>query len=311
MSDLVLILTARFGARVKRDEPLSRHTSMGIGGPADAYAEPATADELRAVLDLVAERGVPLLMIGRGTNLLPDDRGFRGVALKLAGEFGRIEVGDGWVEAGAAAPLAALVERGMHRDLGGLEFTTGIPGAVGGSLAGNAGTASEALGDRVERVDVAAAGGLLRRLNAAECGFAYRTSALRSAGAVITAARFRLEPRSRIEVASRVRTYTDKRKSQPLTQPNVGCIFKNPAGDSAGRLIDAAGLKGARSGGVEVSARHANFMVNLGGATAADVRALIGVVRAGVRSAHGVALETEVVALDEWGRAAPAEAAAC
>lgn len=304
-------LAARFGARVRSGEPLARHTSMGIGGPADAYLEPGTSDELRALLDLAAERTLPLLLIGRGTNLLPDDRGFRGVAVKLAGDFARIEVGDGWVEAGAAAPLAALVERGMHRDLGGLEFTTGIPGAVGGSLAGNAGTASEALGDRVERVDVAAAGGALRRLPADACGFAYRTSALRSAGGVIVAARFRLEPRPRAEIAARVRTYTEKRRTQPLTQPNVGCIFKNPAGDSAGRLIDAAGLKGARSGGVEVSGKHANFMVNLGGATAADVRTLIGVVRDRVRAASGVLLEPEVVALDEWGRAARAEAAAC
>lgn len=311
MSGLVDALAARFGARVRRDEPLSRHTSMGIGGPADAYVEPGTGDELRAVLDLAAERSVPLLLIGRGTNLLPDDRGFRGIAVKLAGEFGRIEVGERWVEAGAAAPLAAVVERGMHRDLGGLEFSTGIPGAVGGSLAGNAGTATEALGDRVEYVDVTAAGGALRRLPVSECGFSYRSSALRAAGGVIVAARFRLEPRSRAEVAQRVRTYTEKRKSQPLTQPNVGCIFKNPAGDSAGRLIDAAGCKGARSGAVEVSGKHANFMVNLGGATAADVRALIGIVRDRVRTARGILLEPEVMVLDERGRAAPVEAAAC
>lgn len=311
MSVAVEALATRFGARLRRDEPLSRHTSMGIGGPADVYVEPGTSDELRAVLDLAAEHAIPLLLIGRGTNLLPDDRGFRGVAVKLAGEFARIEVGDGWVEAGAAAPLAALVERGMHRDLGGLEFTTGIPGAVGGSLAGNAGTATEALGDRVVHVEVTRAGGALRRLAAAQCGFDYRTSALREPGAVITGARFRLEPRSRAEVAGRVRGYTDKRRSQPLTQPNVGCIFKNPAGDSAGRLIDAAGLKGARAGGAEVSAKHANFMVNLGGASASDVRALIGIVRARVRTTHGVLLEPEVVALDERGRAMAPEAAAC
>lgn len=306
-------LRAVLGSRLRLDEPLAAHISLGVGGPADAFCAVGDERTLRATLDLLAARGIPLLMLGRGTNLVPADEGFRGAAIRLEGEFGAVAVDPAGpaVEAGASAALAALVERSMGKDLGGLEFTTGIPGVVGGSLAGNAGTATESLGDAVERVDLVVPGGAPRSLVPAELEFGYRTSGIRATGGVVVRARFRLVPRARAEVAARVRGFTDKRREQPLTLPNVGCIFKNPPGESAGRLIDRAGLKGERVGGVEVSTRHANFMVGRGGARAADVRELIDRVRARVHEASGILLEPEVIVLDELGRRVASGEAAC
>jgi UDP-N-acetylmuramate dehydrogenase len=304
-------LAALLGDQARFDEPLARHISIGVGGPADALCTVRDLATLRRLLDLLAQGGTARLMLGRGTNLVPSDLGFRGAAIRLDGDFTNVAVDGTGVEAGAGAALAVLVERGLVRDLGGLEFTTGIPGCVGGSLPGNAGTAHEALGDRVERVDVVAEGGVARSYGPAELGFGYRTSALRTLGGVITGARFRLTPRPRAEIVAAVRTFSDKRRDQPLTQPNVGCIFKNPPGESAGRLIDAAGLKGERAGALEVSAKHANFMVNLGGATAEAVLELVTRVRARVLAASGFSLETEVIVLDELGRPVRLEGAAC
>jgi len=296
--------------RVRFDEPLGRLTSMGIGGPADAFCRAGDLAKLNAVLGLLEAHRVPCLLFGRGTNILPDDRGFRGAVIRLDGEFGSIEVADRAIEAGAAAWLGSVVDRAMARDLGGLEFTTGIPGTVGGALIGNAGTATEAIGDRAERVDVLAPGGAVRSLARGDLEFAYRRSVLKGMGAVVLRARFALEPRPRAEIVERLKAYAEKRRGQPLAMPNVGCIFRNPPGESAGRLIDRAGLKGERAGRIEVSRVHANFMVNVGGGTAADVRELILRVRERVRAASGILLEPEVVLLDETGRPAPLEAGA-
>lgn len=300
------------GGKVRFDEPLGRLTSMGIGGPADAYCLAGDLARLKAVLDVLALHHVRWLILGRGSNLLPADSGFRGAVIRLEGEFNQVEVQGTSVEAGAAVWLATLVERAMAKDLGGLEFTTGIPGCVGGSLIGNAGTATEAIGDLVERVDVLVPGGAVRALAKQDLAFSYRTSVLKGMGAVVLRARFALEPRPRALVAERLKAYALKRRGQPHAMPNVGCIFRNPPGDSAGRLIDAAGLKGERVGRIEVSRVHANFMVNVGGGTAADVRGLILRVRERVRAASGVTLQPEVVLLDETGRPAALEAgAAC
>lgn len=294
-------LSQLLGGKVRFDEPLGRHCSMGTGGSADALCMADNLETLRRLLSLLAGRHVRWLMIGRGTNLLPADLGFRGVAVKLEGEFHRVAIERSHIVAGAAVALASLVERAMSQDLGGLEFTTGIPGCVGGSLPGNAGTASESLGEWVESVDMLALDGSLRTLRGADLAFGYRSSNLCSLGGVVTSASFRLTPRPRAQVVANVKRHTEKRKGQPLTFPNVGCIFKNPPGHSAGQLIEQAGLKGLRIDQVEVSAKHANFMVNLGGATTAQVMELISQVRERVLASAGVRLETEVNVLDEFG----------
>jgi len=297
-------LAAILGEGVSFDEPLARHCSFGVGGPADAFCDVGQLSVLRRLLDVLAAHEVRWIVLGRGTNVIPSDRGLRGVAIRLEGEFGHVEVHGRCLEAGAAAALSLLVERAATRELGGLEFTAGIPGCVGGSLPGNSGTASESLGDRVEEVEILEPGGAARTLHAMDMRFSYRNSSLRNCGGIITRAHFRMESRPRAEVMQRVREYAERRKSQPLAHPNAGCIFKNPPGHPAGKLIDEAGLKGFRSGGAEVSPMHANFMVNMGGATAADVAELIGRVREKVLSKTGVLLETEIVLLDELGRPA-------
>lgn len=289
------------GGKARFDEPLGRHCSMGTGGSADALCLVDNLETLRRLLSLLAGRHVHWLIIGRGTNLLPADLGFRGVAVKLEGEFNQVVVEQSRIVAGAAVALASLVERAMSRDLGGLEFSTGIPGCVGGSLPGNAGTASESLGEWVESVDMLVPDGRLRTLRGSDLAFAYRSSNLRAYGGVVTSASFRLTPRPRAQVAANVKRYTEKRKGQPLTFPNVGCIFKNPPGHSAGQLIEQAGLKGLRIDQMEVSAKHANFMINLGGATTAQITSLISHVRERVLASAGIRLETEVNVLDEFG----------
>ncbi len=294
-------LVRLLGDKVWFDDPLARHCSLGIGGPADAFCVAGSPEVLRRLLSLFAAQRVRWLMVGRGTNLVPADLGFRGAVVKLEGEFNRVVIEGQHLIAGAAVGLSRLVEQAQLRDLGGLEFTTGIPGCVGGSLPGNAGTASESLGDRVDEVTVLKPDGALQVLGSADLSFSYRGSNLQALGGVVTAARFRLEPTPRAQVVANVRGHTEKRKDQPLTLPNVGCIFKNPLGRSAGQLIEQAGFKGARAGQVEVSSKHANFMVNLGGATSAEVRALIARVREGVQASTSVSLEAEVIVLDECG----------
>ena len=292
------------GEGVVFDEPLSRHCSMGTGGAADAFCTVPGREALRRLLELLSVRDLRWMMIGHGTNVLPADLGFRGAVVKLAGEFGGVVRDGRFLSAGAAAPLAELVEESRAGELGGAEFLTGIPGCVGGSLPGNAGTAADSLGDVVERVDVVLPGGGERRLGRDEMEFSYRRSNLREMGAIVLEARMVLEPRPRAEIAERIRTCAERRKGQPVGLPNVGCIFKNPPGDSAGRLIDAAGLKGVRSGGAEVSRRHANFIVNTGGASSSDVVGLIREVREKVLAETGVRLESEIVVVGETGEAA-------
>lgn len=283
------------------DEPLNRHTSMGTGGPADAFCRVGSGEVLRTLLVLLAGTGLPRMVLGRGTNILPSDGGFRGVVVSLGGDFSRTVFEGGVAEAGAAVTLASFAEEAARHGLGGLEFTAGIPGSLGGSLIGNAGTAGEALGDLVERIDLMLDDGSMRAVAREGAGFSYRSSALSGMGGIVLGARFRLPSRSRAEISDRMKEYTARRKDQPVDWRSAGCIFKNPPGHSAGQLIDQSGLKGARAGAMEISDRHANFMVNRGGGTTADAAKLAGMVRRGVREKFGVRMEMEIRLVDEDG----------
>jgi len=296
------VLRELLGENLVMNEPLSRHTSMATGGPADAFCRVVSGDILRTLIVLLAGAGLPKLVLGRGTNILPSDAGFRGMVIVLEGDFSRIVFDGNIAEAGAAVTLASFAEEAARNGLGGLEFTSGIPGSLGGSLIGNAGTSGEALGDLVERVDLMQEDGSIRGATREESGFSYRTSALSGLGAVVLGARFRLPSRSRVEIVERVRPYAVKRRQQPLDWRSAGCIFKNPAGHSAGQLIDQAGLKGERAGAMEISDRHANFMVNRGGGTTSQAMELAGKVRRVVHEKFGVLLESEVRIIDEEGR---------
>ena len=275
------------------DAPMAPRTSIRVGGPADLLVRPADPPDLAVLLWNCASRRVPVLVLGGGANLLVADAGIRGVVVRLPIDFGE-ESGDGErLVLSAGAPVSRLVQRALAAGLTGCEFAAGIPGTLGGAAAMNAGTRIGEMKDVVERLEVATPEGL-RFLPAAELGFAYRTCRL-PPGAVVTRVAFRL--RRGDVAASRAVMDADRehrRRTQPLSWPTWGSTFRNPPGDHAGRLVEAVGLKGHREGNAMWSDLHANFVVNLGGATARDCLALIRMARQRVRERFGVELELEV-----------------
>lgn len=289
------ILREACGDRVREDVPMSTLTTFRIGGPAALFLEPESVDDLQAVARAVAATDVPVAIVGKGSNLLVDDEGFPGIVLRLGRGF-RWSVRDGdVVTAGGAMPLPALAGVAQQHGLAGLGFGVAIPASLGGAVRMNAGAHDGEMADVVATVDVVELGtGRLRTVPAAEIGFGYRSTAL-PPDAVVVAASLRLhagdpaEIRAAMDAARRWR-----RDTQPIAEPNCGSVFTNPPGAHAAALIDAAGLKGASIGGASVSTKHANFIVTVPGATAADVRALIELVRSGVSRASGIVLQTEV-----------------
>ncbi|HTE49319.1 MAG TPA: UDP-N-acetylmuramate dehydrogenase [Kofleriaceae bacterium] len=282
------------GARVAFDEPMSRHTTLRIGGPADAWFAPAAVDELRAVVEACAARRIPMIAVGGGSNLLVRDGGIRGVAIATRNLRGLERVGDAELRVEAGVSTGKLLASATGWELGGIEFLGGVPGSVGGGLIMNAGTYLGEFKDvTTEVASVRLGDGALVRRPAGECGFVYRGSAL-PPGEVVVEGRLALRPRPRAEIDAVVRDLRDRRRSrEPQRVSNAGSVFKNPPGDFAGRLIEATGLKGTRVGGAECSPVHANWFVNQGGATAADMFELIRVARARVAEVHGVELELE------------------
>jgi UDP-N-acetylmuramate dehydrogenase len=299
-ASLARALAAAVPDRVREREPLARHTSFRIGGPADVLVVPDTAAELGQIVRLAGEAGVPLTLVGGGSNMLVGDGGIRGVVVKLGRGFRRVVWGEGHVEAGAAVQIGRLARAAGERGLAGLEYAEGIPGTVGGAFFMNAGAYGGEVAAAVDEVDGVTADGAVRRLGRDALAFAYRRTAL-PAAFVVTAVRFRLRPdapeavRARMEDARRRRT-----SSQPHGAANAGSIFKNPPGDFAGRLVEAAGMKGARVGGARVSQEHANFIVNDGAARAADVQALMQQAQRVVWERSGVWLEPEVRLVGSW-----------
>lgn len=300
MNALEQELTARFGDRVGRGRTLADLTSFQIGGPADLFVIVETAEDLAAALAAAARNCAPAMCLGAGTNLLISDRGVRGLVVKLGESFNYCRIERTRVEAGAAMAFGALVESVVDRGLAGLEFGEGIPGSVGGGLVMNAGAFGGEMARVVTAVHGVAGCGEIRALSKDEVGFAYRRSRL-PAGFVITRVDFELEWGDRDALRGRVAELHAKRAArQPRGLPNAGSIFKNPPGAFAGRLLESAGLKGTRMGGAAFSGQHANFIVNLGGARADEVRALIEMARNRVRENSGVWLEPEVRFVGEW-----------
>lgn len=300
MSALEQELHARFGARLKCGYPLADLTSFRIGGPADLYLVVESEDELTAALSAAARNQVAAFCLGSGTNLLVSDRGVRGLVVKLGEAFDAVSIDGMKVTVGAAAQFRRLVETVVAAGLAGLEFGEGIPGSVGGGLVMNAG----AFGGEIARVVTAVRGvtgeGERRVLSKQEIGFAYRRTAL-PPRFVITSVDFELAPGERKVLWGRVMELRAKRAArQPQGFPNAGSVFKNPLGNFAGRLLEGAGLKGARVGAAAFSDQHANFIVNLGGARAEEVRALIEMARSQVRDRTGVVLEPEVKLIGDW-----------
>ena len=288
------------------DEPMGRHTTLRIGGPADAWLAPSTIAAVQRVRRLCAEAGLPCRALGAGSNLLVRDGGVRGVLLaseRLRGlEFAPPDA-DGltavYVEAGVST--GKLLSQATRRGLGGVEFLGGVPGSIGGGLVMNAGTYLGEFKDVTVQVDSVTESGELVQRPAAACGFVYRGSAL-PPGEVIVAGHLRLPPRPIAEIEQAVRALRDRRRErEPHGFPNAGSIFKNPPGDFAGRLIEACGLKGTRIGDAEVAGVHANWILNVDKARAQDVLSLIALVKAAVATKFRVELELEVKVMGEAG----------
>jgi len=283
---------------------MARHTSLRVGGPADALARPASADELSALARLCAEHDQPLLALGRGFNAIALDAGVRAVVVQL-GELRALARDGDRVRAEAGVTHSTMTRFCADEGLAGLEFAVGIPGTVGGWLAMNAGVPQREMKDVCERVEwLDGRTGERHDVSAAELGWHYRRLEL-PARALVLAGRFALEPDQPAAIRERMREYMERRRAtQPVNEPSCGSVFKNPPGDKAGRLIEAAGLKGAEAGGARISTLHANFIVNRGDASAADVLELIERARDEVQRRFGVALEREVHLLGETGGAA-------
>ncbi|RMH51270.1 MAG: UDP-N-acetylmuramate dehydrogenase [Zetaproteobacteria bacterium] len=277
---------------LRQDEPMAAHATLGIGGPARWYFRPDSAEALCRALALLPP-DLPRLPLGRGSNLLVVDEGFDGVVLDLD-RLDRMEVEGTRVRCGAGVRMSALSARCVEEGLAGVEFMATVPGEIGGAVAMNAGAFGQQLSDCVTEVELAAVDGTRRRVDRSALGFAYRTCRL-PAGAVVLSATFRLRPDRPEQIRRRIRDMRARRgASQPLSLPNCGSVFRNPEGDYAARLIEAAGLRGHRIGRAEISSQHANFIVNLGGARSADVLALMELARERVEERFGIRLEPEL-----------------
>jgi UDP-N-acetylmuramate dehydrogenase len=292
-------IARRVRGELQRDAPLAPRTAVRVGGPADLLVRPADPDALGELLRAVRELGVPLAILGGGANTLVADAGVRGVVLRLPQDLAAESTAGGILVLGAGAPTSRLWIRAHALGLVGMEFVAGIPGTLGGAVAMNAGTAIGEMKDVVRRVELATAEGA-GFVEAARLGFAYRTCRL-PAGAVITRVELALRAgdvaeSERVMQADRER----RRRTQPLDRPTFGSTFRNPPGEYAGRLIEAVGLKGHRVGNATWSEVHANFVTNLGGATARDVLALLHLARARVRARFGIELEAEVRLLGDF-----------
>ena len=289
------ILRARAGTRLRVRFPLSPLTSFRLGGPAALYLEAESDEDLAAASAAVRSTRVPWMVLGKGSNLLVADTGYPGLVVRLGRGYRGVDRDGVRLLAGGAKPLPALSGDAMVHGLTGLEFGVAIPGSVGGAVRMNAGAHEGSMDQVLERIDLydVQTGGRID-LPAGHAGLAYRRSAL-PRGCIVVAALVRLARGDREEIRARMEAARAwRRATQPLAQPNCGSVFKNPEGDHAARLVEAAGCKGSEVGGAQVSRKHANFIVAHPGATAADVLALIARVQARVEERFGVALEPEV-----------------
>jgi len=285
-------------ASLREHEPMSRHTSWRVGGPADRYFTPGSIDDLSAFLSGLPD-GEPVHWVGLGSNLLVRDGGVRGTVISTRGFLsGLARHADGTVHAEAGVPCAKLARQCVRWGLGSAEFFAGIPGTVGGALAMNAGAFGGETWRHVLSVETMDRHGGLHRRDPIEYQVGYR-SVQGPVDEWFLAADFRFEPDSAAS-SDDIRALLARRKaSQPIGLPSCGSVFRNPAGDHAARLIEASGLKGWRIGGAEISKKHANFIINTGDATAADIEQLIELIRKTVQEAHGVSLQTEVRIIGE------------
>jgi UDP-N-acetylmuramate dehydrogenase len=282
------------------NEPLAPYTTWKIGGPADILIIPHNKEQLIQAVKVLHELGVPWMKLGKGSNLLVSDNGVRGVVIKLGEGLETLRFEDNVVYAGAAYGMIKLSVMAGKQGLTGLEFAGGIPGTVGGAVYMNAGAHGSDLSRVLKHAEVLMNTGELTQMSADELQFTYRHSLLHELPAIVTEAVFELVKGDRKEIAAAMATYKDRRlRTQPLQSACAGSVFRNPEGHHAAKLIEEAGLKGLRVGGAEVSTLHANFIVNIGGATAKDVLTLMDQVQTLVFERYEVQLNPEVLVVGE------------
>ncbi len=283
------------------DESMAGHCSFRTGGPADLYVEAGSPGQLSGILQVLRECGLETFILGRGTNILVGDRGYRGAVVTMTDGLAEISVEGDCIRAGAGVSLAAAASAAAEAGLTGLEFAAGIPGSVGGGIVMNAGAYGGELCQVVESVSLLFPDGGQRRLSCEEMAFGYRTSLLKQVEAVVTEAVFRLQKGDAAAIRARMRELAEQRREkQPLEYPSAGSTFKRPEGYFAGKLIQDAGLRGLRIGDAQVSEKHCGFLINRGQAASADIRALIETVQRCVLEESGVTLEREVIYLGEF-----------
>jgi UDP-N-acetylmuramate dehydrogenase len=291
-------------APVKFREPLQNKTSFGLGGPAEVFIAPRTIEDIRTILSICSQEGLPVFILGNGTNLLVKDAGIKGVVVSLREYFNQLKVlwqseGAVRLRVGAGLRISSLLGLSIKEGWSGLEFVAGLPGSVGGAVMMNAGLPDKTIGHLIKESTLINKNGDLYKMTEEELAFSYRSSNI-PPGDIVLAAEIILEQGDRSDIKKEVYRFYHKRKTtQPLRTLNAGCIFKNPPGDSAGRIIDSLGLKGFTMGKAQISPIHANFVVNQGGATASQVLALIDYIRNRVFNDLGVNLELEIQILGD------------
>ena len=282
------------------EEPMAKHTSFRIGGPADVLAQPGNEAELAELLKRAAHHAVPVTLVGNGSNLLVRDKGIRGLVIKLSNLFSSITVAGNVLTFGSGISLAMASKKAASLSLSGLEFAVGIPGTIGGAVYMNAGAYDGEMAKVVTSVQVMDRQGQSSQLKADELDFSYRHTALQNSGLIVTSVTVSLQPGEAESIKAKMDDFSQRRiAKQPLELPSAGSMFKRPVGYFAGTLIEQTGLKGYTVGGAQVSTKHAGFVVNVGGATAKDVLQLISDVQDRVLAAQGVQLEPEVLVLGE------------
>lgn len=301
IAEAAAILQARAHGRVTPGAPIGPLTSYRIGGPAGVYLEAAGLEDLDALAAAASATGVEVLVVGRGSNMLVSDRGFDGIVVRLGAGFRWARVEGDEIVTGAAMPLPGLASLAMDHGLTGFEFGAAIPASLGGSVRMNAGAHGSEMSDVLVSADVFVLDGASSAtIAAADAGFAYRTSRL-PAGSIVTAARIRLAPGRPEEIEREMRAVREwRRANQPLSLPNGGSVFKNPPGDSAGRLVEQVCGKGSGIGKARISEVHANFIVTEASASADEVYSLIRQIQRRVEAATGVMLEPELKLIGDF-----------
>ena len=286
--------------RVYVDEPMSRHTTFRVGGPADFFVTPKAKEEVRDVIRICKEAGMPYYIIGNGSNLLVSDAGYRGVIVQIYKEMNEVKVEGDLVKAQAGALLSGIAAKALGAELSGFEFASGIPGTIGGACVMNAGAYGGEMKDVLESVTVLTGEGKIIELGRNELELGYRTSVIAKKGYIVLGAVLKLERGD----GEKIKTYMDELKEkrvtkQPLEYPSAGSTFKRPEGYFAGKLIEDAGLRGFQVGGAQVSEKHCGFVINRDHATAADIMELMRQVQIRVKENSGVDLEPEVKRLGD------------